>query len=229
MDAILFDLDGTLVDTAPDFHRVLNQMLSDDNMDSLSYKAIRRTVSDGARALIQLAYGLDIDDEGFDDKRQRLLDLYLNGVAVESNLFEGLDNMIDWMQKRNLPLAIVTNKPRLYAEALLQQLLLDGKPLETYTASLVCPDDVENRKPHPEPLFKACQEMQVEPENCIYIGDHIRDIEAGKAASMKTIAAGFGYVHGADEATSWQANWTIQKSTDLLPLLKSLYKEKETQ
>lgn len=222
MEAVLFDLDGTLVDTAPDFYRVLNQMLTDDGLDNLSYADVRKTVSDGARALIKLAYGLDEGDQGFNEKRQRLLDLYLAGIAIKSDLFEGLHEMVLWLQSTQLPMAIVTNKPRLYAEALLSDLHLNDKPLAHYTASLVCPDDVQNRKPHPEPLFKACKEMQVTPQQCIYVGDHVRDIESGKAANMKTIAAGFGYVHSDHEAKDWQADWTINTSSELLPLLKTL-------
>ena len=225
MESVLFDLDGTLVDTAPDFFRVVNEMLQEDGLAPLSYPAIRSTVSDGARALIKLAYGLDMGDEGFDEKRQRLLDLYLEGIAVKSDLFAGLHEMVYWMTEKKLPMAIVTNKPRLYAEALLKDLLLDEKSLEHFTASLVCPDDVENRKPHPEPLLKACKEMKVNPENCIYVGDHARDIEAGKAANMKTIAAGFGYVHNEQDAESWQADWLINDSIELLPLLKNIRKQ----
>ena len=130
--------------------------------------------------------------------------------------------MVMWMQEKNIPLAIVTNKPRLYSEALLKQLKLEEQPLEAFTASLVCPDDVTNSKPHPEPLLKACAAMKVPPEKCIYVGDHIRDINAGKAANMKTIAAGFGYVHSNDEALSWQADWTIESSSELLPLLQAI-------
>lgn len=227
MQAVLFDLDGTLVDTAPDFYRVLNLMLLEDGLKELSYEAVRRTVSDGARALIKLAYDLDEGETGFEEQRQRLLDLYLNGIAVKSDLFSGLHEMVLWMKNQNLPMAIVTNKPRLYSEALLNQLHLEDLPLETYTSSLICPDDVTNRKPHPEPLLKACKEMDVTPKDCIYVGDHIRDIESGKAANMKTIAAGFGYVHSATEAKSWQADWTIEDSAELLPLLKSIKSGKQ--
>lgn len=222
LEAVLFDLDGTLIDTAPDFFRVLNRMLEEDGRTPLSYSDVRKTVSDGARALVKLAYGVDQGEAGFDELRQRLLDLYLNNIAIDSQLFAGLDDMLNWMLEHNLPMAIVTNKPRLYAEALLNQLMFNGAPLAQVTASLVCPDDVTHRKPHPEPLFKACDEMKVDAKRCIYVGDHARDIESGRAAGMTTIAAAFGYIHSAEEVEHWQADWRVDNSQDLLPLLKTL-------
>lgn len=215
--AVLFDLDGTLIDTAEDFIACLNDMRAEHQLSPLPEDDIRKVVSDGARAMIKLAFDIDTSDSDFDAKRQRFLDLYLDNIARKSQLFSGLDAVIDWCDSQNIPWGIVTNKPRLYSEALLKKLNLDQR-LHT----LVCPDDVSQTKPNPEPMYKACKEMNLAAEQCIYVGDHARDIEAGKRANMATIAAGYGYVHADDEAESWQADWCIQQSEQLLGLLQTL-------
>ncbi len=220
IEAVLFDLDGTLIDTAPDFHSALQKMRSEDSLPPLAYEDVRQTVSDGARALIKLAYHLDINDPVFEVKHQRLLELYLQDIAVNSCLFPQLGNMILWLHENKIPMAIVTNKPRLYSEALLSQLRLFDKPIGGYFQNLTCPDDVQNTKPDPEPLFKACKDMNVLAERSIYVGDHRRDIEAGRAANMRTIAARFGYIHAEDEIESWQADIIAESGEHLHDLLK---------
>ncbi len=214
--AILFDLDGTLIDTAPDFHRVLNLQRKRHGLPDLEYSAVRRTVSDGARALIRLSFGIAPDDLGFNELRQELLDLYLEDIAVESKLFDGFEKVLNALEEAKIPWGIVTNKPRLYSEALLSQMNLEQR-----LGILVCPDDVSLTKPHPEPLLKAADHLQRESSKCWYVGDHQRDIEAGRRARMTTVAAAYGYVPGQEDVRDWQADYIVDKPQDLIPLIFS--------
>lgn len=217
--AVLFDLDGTLIDTAPDFIVCLNQVRAEYDLPALPFHDIRKVVSDGARAMVSLAFGIKEGAEGFEDKRQRFLDLYTNNIANESCLFEGLEQTLLYCEQNNIPWGIVTNKPRRFSELLLAQLGLDKT-----IGSLVCADDVTNAKPNAEPMYKACAELNIEPEMVLYVGDHDRDIKAGKNANMKTIAAAYGYVHDESEAQSWNADWTVQTGSELNTLLQGLLK-----
>lgn len=215
--AVLFDLDGTLIDTAADFIACLNRLLILKGKSPLAADKIRTVVSDGARAMITLAFNIKEGDEGFENLKQQFLDMYIENIATHSRLFNSLDELVSWCQQHKIPWGIVTNKPRKYSEPLLKALGLDNG-----ISSLVCPDDVTHSKPHPEPMFKACEEMNVNSESCLYVGDHARDIKAGKNANMQTIAAAYGYVHDKFEAQKWQADWTVDSSEDLTDLLKKL-------
>jgi len=215
--AVLFDLDGTLIDTAPDFVLCLNLLRQEHGLDALDDLNIRKVVSDGARAMISLAFDIKEGDQGFEEKKQRFLDLYEQHIAQKSELFSGLQDCLSFCQTHGIPWGIITNKPRKYSELLLTKLDLMGS-----LATLVCADDVLNAKPHKEPMLKACNEINIPAEQCLYVGDHTRDIEAGKNANMATIAAAYGYVHNDDEAESWQATWTVQSGEALHSLLKTL-------
>ncbi len=218
---VLFDLDGTLIDTADDFIYCLNHLRKQDQLPALDSSLIRTVVSDGARAMITLAFDLKEGDTGFEEKKQQFLNYYLDNLATHSDLFESLNELVNWCQHQHIPWGIVTNKPRVYAEPLIKALYLDKG-----IATLVCPDDVTRTKPNPEPMYKACKEMGLLPSECLYVGDHLRDIQAGKNAAMKTIAAAYGYVHHESEALQWQADWTVPTSTDLSKLLKKLLSPK---
>lgn len=214
---VLFDLDGTLIDTAEDFILCLNDLRHESGLDPLPPSEIRKVVSDGARAMIRLGFDITESNPDFEIKKQQFLDLYLNNIARKSQLFNSLNETLIWCEEQNIPWGVVTNKPRLYSEALLKALGLDKR-----ISTLVCPDDVTKTKPDPEPLFKACGDIQLLPEKCLYVGDHARDIEAGQHANMPTVAAAYGYVHSSNEAESWQATWCIESPQELSSLLKTL-------
>ncbi|MEY8248035.1 MAG: HAD-IA family hydrolase [Bermanella sp.] len=214
---VLFDLDGTLVDTADDFIYCLNRMRQQEGLPPLAAQAIRTVVSDGARAMITLAFKLQEGDAGFAEKKQQFLQLYSQNLATASDLFASLRELINWCQQQNIPWGIVTNKPRQYSAPLLKAL-----KLHEGIATLVCADDVSHPKPDPEPMYKACDEMALAASDCLYVGDHARDIQAGKNAGMHTIAAAYGYVHHASEARQWQADWTVTSSNALSQQLKTL-------
>jgi len=222
--ALLFDLDGTLMDTAPDFFPTVNTLREEHGLPPLADNIIRQQVSNGGRALTRLALDLPqvegnlAGDEVFEAKRQRLLDLYVEHIASKSDLFTGMIELLETCQQNSLPWGIVTNKPRLYTELLLER-LADRLPILAHCAIVVCPDDVERTKPHPDPLFLAADKINIEAKNCWYLGDHIRDIEAGRAANMFTIATLYGYIEPHDKPESWQADLmvnTVEEITELL-------------
>lgn len=220
VSAVLFDLDGTLVDTAPDFVRIVQKLSQEDGKISPSESDIREQVSAGARAMVRLM--IDSDDEcEIEDYRQRFLLAYEANICVDSSVFTPLDRLLDDLQAQGILWGIVTNKPRHLSEQLLAAL-----NLKTKCHVLVCPDDVCNTKPSPEPLFLACQILDVDPKTCIYIGDHIRDIQAGNAAGMTTVAAAFGYLSAQDKCNleRWQADVIVQSPDELMRYVMACYR-----
>ena len=210
--AVLFDLDGTLVDTAPDFVRVLNDLRLKYDRPALAYDEIRVAVSAGARAMIQVGFPeYPLDSPEFATLRQEFLDNYGLGLAQESRLFSGMEDLLTALENRNIPWGIVTNKPRIYSVPLLAGLALNER-----CQVLVCPDDVSQTKPHPEPMYLACNTLSVSPEHTIYVGDHIRDIQAGNNAGMKTIAVGFGYIPSHENINDWQADYCVDTVAALI-------------
>ena len=218
LEAVLFDLDGTLLDTAPDFVIAVNQQRQQHQLEPLDEDKIRTTVSHGARALVSLSFGMHEGDDGFEDLRQELLHLYQQHLCVKTQPFDGINTLLDWLDDQSLPWGIVTNKPRLYAEPIIAGLNLDKR-----CQTLVCPDDVSHTKPNPEPMFLACSHINCNPENTLYLGDHLRDIEAGKKAGMKTIATNYGYIEPNENTKTWQADYYVDHADDIIPLLKAYF------
>lgn len=212
--AVLFDLDGTLIDTAPDFAVVVNQLCQQHQRPPLEYKAIRATVSHGARALITRAFGLQEGEGEFESLKAQLLQLYSQHLAVKSQLFPGIDKLLQQLEQQAIPWGIVTNKPRLYAQP-----LLEGLQLSKRCAVLVCPDDVSRTKPDPEPMYLACRQLGCKPSSVIYLGDHRRDIEAGNNAGMATLAVNYGYIEDSDPTLLWQADYIVDHASEIAALL----------
>ncbi len=212
--AVLFDLDGTLLDTAPDFVIALNKMLDRHKRPALTERAIRAIVTHGSAGLIRYAFNCTEDDADFAALREEFLDIYYQNLTQKTCLFPGMETLLNSLGQRNIPWGIVTNKPRRFTQA-----ILEGIPLQPAPQSVVCPDDVKNTKPHPEPVLLACEQLGIAPEHTIFVGDHIRDIEAGLNAGSTTIAAAYGYIDEHERPEDWGAHHLIKKSTDLLPLL----------
>ena len=220
MKAVLFDLDGTLIDTAADFVRIIQNMCREKGCDVVADELIRAQVSEGARAMVQLVYPeLDVNDEVFLAHRQRFLDIYGADIAVDTDLFEGMYPLLDELEAAQIPWGIVTNKPRWLSEALLKALNLTQR-----CSVLVCPEDVTKTKPDPEPMYLAAKQIQIAPEECIYAGDHPRDIDAGRAANMYTILAAYGYLPLAhkDDLTAWHADAIVNDVAELQQTIRHL-------
>ena len=225
MKAVLFDLDGTLIDTAADFIRIIQDMCRDKQCDGVAADLIRTQVSEGARAMVKLVYPeLDVEDPVFLAHRQRFLDVYGDDIAVETDLFEGMYPLLEALESQNIPWGIVTNKPRWLSEALLKALNLTER-----CAVLVCPEDVSKTKPDPEPMYLAAKRIQIQPEDCIYVGDHPRDIDAGRHAQMYTILAAYGYLplQHKDDLTAWQADCIVNTVAELQQVIHQLVTPKQ--
>ncbi len=214
--ALLFDLDGTLLDTAPDFVKVLNLLLKEEGRAPLADAVIRTTVSSGARALVTLGFNLTESEDDFERLRQRLLALYDQHLAEQTRPFAGIDKLLQFCQNNDWRWGIVTNKPRRFTEPLMAQIALRSN-----ADVIVCPDDVTHTKPHPEPMYLACKKLGIAPQNAIYVGDHQRDIEAGKNAGIRTVAAAYGYVEAHQSVSAWGADFIAQSAEDILPYLTS--------
>ncbi len=210
--AVLFDLDGTLLDTANDLANCLNLLLVEEGRQTLPLDAIRHHVSNGANAMLDFGFG-DIGPNDKPDLRSRLLKLYEANIATHTLWFEGLEDFTAQLSASGIPWGIVTNKPRLYTD-----LLLDAMAITDRVDVVVCPDDLNIAKPDPRPLLHACQQVGADPAGCIYVGDHLRDIEAGKAAGMKTIAASYGYIEDPASVPEWQADYLLEKSAEISKL-----------
>ncbi|MGK2912938.1 MAG: HAD family hydrolase [Porticoccaceae bacterium] len=211
---VLFDLDGTLIDTAPDFAACLNLLLATENRPPVGIADIRELITDGSAALISVAFGYTADDPRFEPLRQRFLTLYLANSAVASKPFPGIEPLLLQLGDRGIPWGIVTNKPDRYTRALLRDLPLTPPP-----ATVICPDQVTHTKPHPEPVLLACRELDLAPADVIFIGDHRRDIDAGRTAGTATVAAAYGYVGDTDPPRHWGAHHLINAVAELHALL----------
>ena len=211
---LLFDLDGTLLDTAPDFISAIQQMLQQRGVAKLADSELRNTVTNGSAGILYKAFGIDQDHPEFKTLQDEFLALYFAKIADQTALFPGLEKVLDNCKKNQIAWGIVTNKPWIYTQAVLQQLdLLDQ------SATTICPDHVSKSKPDPEGLILACSELSLSPTECLYIGDHSRDIQAGRSAGMRTIAAGWGYIDQNEIISDWQADWVVQESQHLNTLL----------
>ena len=215
--AVLFDLDGTLLDSALDFHFVINQMLEQRGRQNLPLENLKHYVSNGARAMVSYAFDIDDKHPQFESLKTEFLQQYLQHLNVKSVLYPGVTQLKDFLHSHSIPWGVVTNKPALYTDLIMRQ-----QQLSDHAAAVICPDHVSKTKPDPEPLFLACQQMQVEAENCCYVGDHIRDIQAGNSAGMKTIGCNYGYLNKGEQSSSWGADFTVDQPRQIIDIITRL-------
>ncbi len=215
IQTVLFDLDGTLLDTAPDLANALNTVLELNGRPALPFETIRPVVSHGGRALIELGFGLAPDHPDFEPFRKQLLDYYLAHIADETRLFPGMDDVLDSIEQNGRNWGVVTNKPGWLTEP-----LMDALDLTRRAAGIVSGDTLEERKPHPAPLLHACDMIGSRPGDCLYVGDAERDIEAGYNAGMTTLVAMFGYLMEQDRPETWGATALIQRPGEILGWVK---------
>lgn len=214
LKAVIFDLDGTLVDTADEFVPVVQALRAEHGHGEMDPQRIRASVSNGARALVSLGLGMSEDAPEFESKRLRLLELYSEVLGSLAKPYPGIEALLGELHKRGISWGISTNKPRVYTEPLLQRL-----NIQPQAGSVVCPDDVTERKPHPESLYLNCTQLNCSSREAIYVGDHLRDIEAGRSAGMYTIAATYGYIEPDDDPYNWGADAHAGCSTELISLI----------
>jgi phosphoglycolate phosphatase len=214
IQAVLFDLDGTLIDSAPDLGAAVDQMRVDRGMTSLPLVHYRPMAGAGARGMIRLAFGFTPEHPEYDAMKEEFFRNYEACMTRRTFAFEGVEQMIDKLVAAQLPWGVVTNKSKRFAEPLTQAM-----PLFKTAAVVISGDTTPYAKPHPEPLFEAARRLGIEPTACVYVGDDERDIVAGHAAGMKTVAATYGYLGVQSDVQKWQAHANIQSPLELSRLL----------
>ena len=214
-DLILFDFDGTLADTAPDLAAAANLQRTARGLPPLPYEQLRPVASQGARGLLRVALDLRPEDTEYPDVRDQFLKDYAAGMDQQSELFAGVDALLGQIEDAGMRWGIVTNKVAWLAEPLIASLGLKA-------AVVVCGDTTPHAKPHPLPLLHAARELGTDPARCVYIGDDLRDIQAGKAAGMPTVAAAWGYCGDAEPVTTWQADAVADTPLAVWPALQRL-------
>ena len=213
--SVLFDLDGTLLDTANDLGEALNFVLHKHNLPAVAREKYRPVASDGSKGLLELGFGDQLPLFNYDELRNEFLTYYEKNIAVHTKLYPGIAELITELNNKNIPWGIVTNKPEY-----LSKILVPKFPEFEKCKSLIAGDTLPQRKPDPSPLFFACEQMNINPVDCIYVGDAPRDIEAGNRANMFTVIAEWGYISNIDESKSWGANLTTLNPTDICLLIK---------
>ena len=213
IDAVLFDLDGTLIDTAPDMVAVLNRLQMAHGLDPLPYETARAYISNGALALIQIAFPDALKSE-INKLHREYLEHYQDSLCIKSQIFPNLPELLDNLDKRNFPWGIVTNKPKRLTDPLLATLGLTNR-----LSCAISGDTLPQRKPDPAPLLLGCQQTGTAPNRTIYVGDSSRDIEAERAAEMITIAAAFGYIVPDDDPITWNSDVIAFSTEELAKIL----------
>jgi len=214
LDAVLFDLDGTLADTAPDLGGALNRLLEEEGRTPLPLPQLRPHVSGGARGLIRVGFQLAPSDEDFPGLVSRFLDHYRDALCAGTALFPGVAALLDAIEARGLKWGVVTNKAQRFTLPLVEQLGLLQR-----ADCIVSGDSALRPKPDPSPLFLACAVLQAAPERAIYVGDDLRDIAAGRAAGTRTVTAAYGYLGGEAHYETWQADAIVNDPLEIIGLL----------
>ena len=212
--AILFDLDGTLADTAPDLAAAVNLLRAERGLEATPYPLLRPTASAGARGMIGAAFGIAPEQAGYEELRDGFLANYEAALAVRSSLFDGVPALLAGLAEMGLSWGVVTNKAARFTDPLVGQIGLGG------AGCVISGDTMAHAKPHPAPLLEAARRLGLAPEQCWYVGDDLRDIQAGRAAGMPTVAVAWGYC-GASEPRSWDADYLLETPQALLALVRA--------
>ncbi|MEE9928912.1 HAD-IA family hydrolase [Microvirgula aerodenitrificans] len=215
IDAVLFDLDGTLADTARDLGWALNALLAEEGRAGQPYEAVRPIASHGARGLVRLGFGIDRDHADFERLRLRFLDLYDTHFAVDTVLFDGINDMIRDLDAAGLTWGIITNKPSRFTDRLVPELGFAVPP-----AVVVSGDTAGVAKPDPAPMHWATRAIDIVPTRCLYVGDAERDIQAGRAVGMRTVLVNWGYIDAAEMPEKWGADHAIDVPDELVSLCR---------
>lgn len=210
IEAVFFDLDGTLADTAPDFAAILHRLQAEHGLPPTPYETLRTHVSSGVRGMLGIGFGLTSDADNYAPLAARFLGQYADALCVHSRLFQGIAELLDQLDGRGIRWGIVSNKPERLAVP-----LVDALGLRQRAACVIGGDTALRPKPHADPLLLACTHSGVQPGRSLYVGDDIRDITAGRAAGMRTLAAAYGYL-GTVPIDTWSADAIISHPLDVL-------------
>ena len=216
IQAVLFDLDGTLIDSAPDLGAAVDKMRTDRGLSSFPLEHYRRMAGAGARGMIGIAFGLTPEHPEFDAMKEEFFVNYENCMTERTRVFDGVVDMIASLVAQGLPWGVVTNKSSRFTDP-----LTSAMALFSTAGAVVSGNTTPHAKPHPEPLFEAARRLSVDPARCVYVGDDERDIVAGHAAKMKTVAATYGYLGAQGDVEKWQAHAQIQSPSELASLISS--------
>ena len=214
IQAVLFDLDGTLIDSAPDLGAAADKMRLDRGMPSLPPEVYRPMAGSGARGMISIAFGLTPDHADFPALKEEFFSNYERRLTHATYAFDGVESLIGQLLQRNLKWGVVTNKSERFTVPLTRAMLL----LQS-AGVVISGDTTPYSKPHPEPLFEAARRLRLDPKHCLYVGDDERDIVAGRAAGMGTVAATYGYLGNGTQAAQWGAHASIKSPLALLQLI----------
>jgi phosphoglycolate phosphatase len=212
--AVLFDLDGTLADTAPDLARALNRVRAANDLAPISPEIARPYTSSGARGLLKVGFGLAPGDERYEPLKLQFLEFYAAEICIDTRLFDGMAELLDQFDRDGLPWGVVTNKAERFTLPLLQSMNLAER-----AACIVGGDTTARLKPHPDPLLHAAAALQLPPLACLYLGDDLRDVQAARAAGMRALAARYGYLGDGGPIESWQADAIIDHPREVLEYL----------
>jgi len=213
--AVLFDLDGTLLDTAPDLVFALNRVRKEHNLPDMPLSTLRSIANLGSKAIVKLAFGVEENDARFSALRETFLGYYEQHIADATRFFPDVENVLAHLDQHHIPWGIVTNKLTRHTSELLKRLKIENRPF-----CVICGDSLPKYKPDPEPILHACQLLQQKPENCIYVGDAVTDVIASKAAGTKSLVALYGYIHHEDDPLTWQADGYIREPMEIIKWLK---------
>jgi len=216
VQAVLFDLDGTLADTAPDLARALNRVRAAHGLAPMPVATTRPYTSSGARGLLKVGFGLNPEDARYEALKAQFLDFYAADICVDTRLFDGMAELLDQLEQERLPWGVVTNKAERFTLTLLQGLRLGGR-----AACVVGGDTTGRAKPHPDPLLHAAAALRLPPTACVYVGDDLRDVQAARAAGMRVLAANYGYLGDGGAIESWQADAIIDHPREVLDYLRA--------
>ena len=211
--AVLFDLDGTLVDSAPDLAAAINKVRADRQLPLTPYEQLRPVASAGAQGLIRAAFGIGTEHEDYPDLVEAFLHNYASAIAVRTTLFDGIPELLDFLRSKNIPWGVVTNKRHYLTVPLLLEIGLHD------AACVISGDTTAHPKPHPEPIREAARRIGVEPHECWYIGDDVRDVLSGNSAGSITIAVTWGY---GEDVRSWEADLVVDTPWQIRDMLEKL-------
>ena len=212
--AVLFDLDGTLADTAPDLAAALNLLRVESGLEPLPPDAMRAYTSSGARGLLGIGFGISREDARYGSLKERFLDLYAEGLCIHTRLFEGIPELLERIESLNLAWGIVTNKAMRFTDPLVKKLKIAHR-----ARCIVSGDTTAKTKPHPDSLLHATRALGIAPDRCLYIGDDLRDVQAARSAGMAVLAAAYGYLGADGNPHHWQADAVIAHPLDALTYL----------